>query len=145
LRRFAELAKEDLDAVGLNIELVPVPQSDYYAKTVAGEIRFTPMRWTQRADPDGLIHYLFHSKGTANSTGYVNADVDKWIDEARVIADQARRKELYDKIQYQISADLPYMPVGFSAEFYAMRNSVKGFVPMPDEIPRFRYLWKAAR
>lgn len=142
LRRFAELAKEDLDAIGLNIELAPVPQSEYYAKTVAGEIRFTPMRWTQRADPDGLIQYLFSSKGTANSTGYKNAQVDQWIDEARVIADQAQRKELYDKIQRQISVDLPYMPVGFSVEFYAMRNSVKGFTPMPDEIPRFRYIWK---
>ena len=142
LRRFAELAKEDLDAIGLNIELAPVPQSEYYAKTVAGEIRFTPMRWTQRADPDGLIQYLFSSKGTANSTGYKNDQVDEWIDQARVIADQAQRKELYDKIQHQISADLPYMPVGFSVEFYAMRNSVKGFTPMPDEIPRFRYIWK---
>ncbi|MCA0025298.1 ABC transporter substrate-binding protein [Mesorhizobium sp. B2-5-12] len=142
LRRFAELAKEDLDAIGLNIELEPVPQSDYYAKAVSGEIRFTPMRWTQRADPDGLIHYLFSSKGTANSTGYKNDQVDKWIDEARVISDQARRKELYEKIQRQISADLPYMPVGFSVEFNAMRNTVKGFAPMPDEIPRFRYVWK---
>jgi peptide/nickel transport system substrate-binding protein len=142
LRRFAELAKEDLDAIGLNIEIAPVPQSEYYAKTVSGEIRFTPMRWTQRADPDGLIQYLFSSKGTANSTGYKNAEVDQWIDEARVIADQARRKELYDKVQHQISADLPYMPVGFSVEFYAMRNSVEGFTPMPDEIPRFRYIWK---
>jgi len=142
LRRFAELAKEDLDAIGLNIELAPVPQSEYYAKAVSGEIRFTPMRWTQRADPDGLIQYLFSSKGTANSTGYKNADVDKWIDEARVISDQARRKELYEKIQHQISADLPYLPVGFSVEFNALRKSVQGFTPMPDEIPRFRYLWK---
>jgi peptide/nickel transport system substrate-binding protein len=142
LRRFAELAKEDLDAIGLSIELAPVPQSEYYAKAVSGEIRFTPMRWTQRADPDGLIQYLFSSKGTANSTGYKNAEVDGWIDEARVISDQARRKELYEKIQRQISADLPYLPVGFSVEFNALRSSVKGFAPMPDEIPRFRYLWK---
>jgi peptide/nickel transport system substrate-binding protein len=142
LRRIAELAKEDLDAVGLKVELAPVPQSEYYAKAVAGEIRFTPMRWTQRADPDGLIQYLFASTGGANSTGYKNEQVDKWIDEARVSTDQASRKTLYDQVQRQISADLPYMPIGFSAEFYAMRKSVEGFTPMPDEIPRFRYVWK---
>ncbi|MBX9451612.1 MAG: hypothetical protein KL801_07135 [Mesorhizobium sp.] len=143
LRRFAELAKEDLDAIGLNIELAPVPQSEYYAKTVAGEIRFTPMRWTQRADPDGLIQYLFSSEGTANSTSYKNEQVDEWINEARMIPDIELRKELYNQIQRQISKDLPYMPVGFSAEFYAMRSSVQGFTPMPDEIPRFRYMWKS--
>lgn len=141
LRRFAELAKEDLDAVGLNVELAPVPQSEFYAKTVAGEIRFTPMRWTQRADPDGLIQYLFSSEGTANSTGYSNPEVDAWIDEARVTTDQGRRTELYNQIQKQISQDLPYMPVGFSSEFAALRKEVEGFTPMPDQIPRFRTVW----
>ncbi|WP_233720474.1 ABC transporter substrate-binding protein [Jiella avicenniae] len=143
LRRFSELAKEDLDAVGLDVQLEPVPQSEYYARTVAGSIQFTPMRWSQRADPDGLIHYLFASDGTANSTGYGNPQVDKWIDEARRTSDEARRKDLYDQIQMQISKDLPYMPVGFSSEFNAMRKSVNGFVAMPDQIPRFRYVWKS--
>lgn len=143
LRRLAELVKGDLDAVGLKVNLAPVPQSEYYAKTVAGEIRFTPMRWTQRADPDGLIQYLFSSKGTANSTGYSNPQVDKWIDEARVMTDRDKRKALYEKIQRQISKDLPYMPVGFSAEFSALRKNVHGFTPMPDQIPRFRYFWKS--
>lgn len=142
LRRIAELAKEDLDAIGLKVDLAPVPQSEYYAKTVSGEVRFTPMRWTQRADPDGLIQYLFASTGGANSTGYKNEQVDQWINEARISTDQAARKGLYDQIQRQISVDMPYMPIGFSAEFYAMRKEAKGFVPMPDEIPRFRYMWK---
>jgi peptide/nickel transport system substrate-binding protein len=103
------------------------------------------MRWTQRADPDGLIQYLFASKGGANSSGYKNEQVDKWIDEARVSTSQEARTALYNKIQQQISEDLPYMPIGFSAEFYAMRKSVEGFVPMPDEIPRFRYIWKTKK
>lgn len=144
LRRLAELAKEDFDAVGLNVQLAPVPMSEYYAKTIAGEIKFTPMRWTQRSDPDGLIQYLFASNGTANSTGYKNADVDKWIEQARVTADLEVRKDLYNKIQRQISADLPYLPIGFASEFSAIRNSVHGFIPMPDLITRFRYMWKSA-
>ena len=143
LRRFAELAQEDLNAVGLDVELAPVPQSEYYAKTVAGEIRFTPMRWTQRADPDGLIQYLFASDGTANSSKYSNEQVDEWIYAARVETDQEKRKELYEKVQRQISEDLPYMPVGFASEFSALRKEVEGFVPMPDMIPRFRHFWKS--
>ncbi|MCW2242341.1 ABC transporter substrate-binding protein [Azospirillum canadense] len=145
LRRLAELIKEDLDAVGLKIQLAPVPQSEYYAKTVAGEIKFTPMRWTQRADPDGLIQYLFASNGAANSTGYKNADVDTWIQEARVTTDAELRKSLYNKIQRQISADLPYVPIGFSSEFSAIRKVAHGFTPMPDLIPRFRSMWKSAK
>lgn len=145
LQRLAELAKEDFESIGLKIQLAPVPMSDYYAKTVAGEIKFTPMRWSQRSDPDGLIQYLFSSKGTANSTGYRNDEVDQWIEEARVTGDTEVRKGLYDKIQYQISADLPYLPIGFSSEFSAIRETAHGFTPMPDLIPRFRYMWKSAQ
>ena len=144
LRRFAELAHEDLNAVGLDVELAPVPQSEYYAKTVSGEIRFTPMRWTQRADPDGLIQYLFASDGTANSSKYNNAQVDEWIYEARVLSDQDQRVELYNKVQRQISEDLPYMPIGFASESSALRSDVEGYTPMPDLIPRFRFFWKDA-
>ena len=143
LQRLAQLAKEDFEAIGLKVQLAPVPMSEYYAKTVAGEITFTPMRWSQRSDPDGLIQYLFASTGTANSTGYKNPDVDKWIEEARVSADPAVRKALYDKIQHQISADLPYLPIGFSSEYSVIRSNVHGFVPMPDLIPRFRTMWKS--
>ncbi|MGQ3488965.1 ABC transporter substrate-binding protein [Roseovarius pacificus] len=141
LRRFSELVKENLDQIGLDVQLAPVPQSEYYAKTVSGEINFTPMRWTQRADPDGLIQYLFSSEGTANSTGYSNEQVDAWIDEARTTSDQAVREDLYQKVQVQIVEDLPYIPVGFATEFSALRTEVHGYTPMPDLIPRFRYLW----
>ena len=142
LRRLAELAHENLNAVGLDVKLEPVPQSEYYAKTVAGEIRFTPMRWTQRADPDGLIQYLFASDGTANSSKYSNEQVDEWIYEARVLTDQEKRKDLYNKVQRQISEDLPYMPIGFSREFSALSTEVHGYTPMPDLIPRYRFFWK---
>ncbi len=141
LRRFSELVNENLNQIGLDVQLAPVPQSEYYAKTVSGEINFTPMRWTQRADPDGLIQYLFSSEGTANSTGYSNAEVDAWIQEARTTTDQAKRVDLYQKAQAQIAQDLPYIPVGFATEFSAMRSEVRGYVPMPDLIPRFRYFW----
>jgi peptide/nickel transport system substrate-binding protein len=143
LQRLAQLAKEDFEAIGLKVQLAPVPMSEYYAKTVAGEIAFTPMRWSQRSDPDGFIQYLFASDGAANSTGYKNPDVDKWIGEARVTADTDKRKALYDKIQRQISADLPYLPIGFSAEYSVLRKNVHGFTPMPDLIPRFRTIWKS--
>ncbi len=144
LRRFAELVQSDLKAVGLDVQLQPVPQSQYYAKAVAHEINFTPMRWTQRADPDGLIQYLFASNGDANTTGYSNPEVDKLIQEARTTTDIADRKKLYDQIQFLVSQGLPYVSIEFSAEFSALRSSVHGFVPMPDLIPRYRDMWKSA-
>ena len=52
--------------------------------------------------------------------------------------------ELYNKVQRQISEDLPYMPIGFASESSALRSDVEGYTPMPDLIPRFRFFWKDA-
>src|SRR3712207_8149861 len=54
----------------IETDLKPIAQSDWYARVVQRAINFTPMRWTQRPDPDGLLSILFHSRGFANSTGY---------------------------------------------------------------------------
>ncbi|WP_342643092.1 ABC transporter substrate-binding protein [Rhodoligotrophos ferricapiens] len=143
LRQLNQLVKEQVEAIGLKVRLDPVSQSEWYARVVDKKINFTPMRWTQRADPDGLLYILFHSKGYANTTGYSNPEVDRLLDEARSIDDMAKRKELYDQVHKLLLEDLPYVPVGFAAEFVAMNKDVHGFRWIPDLIPRFRAMWKA--
>jgi len=142
-RQISQLVKEQLDSVGLRVQLQPVDYDQYYQLTLDRKINFVPMEWTQRADPDGLLYILFHSKGSANSTGYSNPEVDKLLDEARLTSDQAKRKQMYDQIHKDLSEDLPYVPSIFTAEFAAMRKGVQGFVWIPDLIPRFRDLWKS--
>jgi peptide/nickel transport system substrate-binding protein len=46
-------------------------------------------------------------------------------------------------VQGHMTRDLPYIPLFFSLEFAAMRNNVRNFVWIADEIPRFREVWKA--
>jgi peptide/nickel transport system substrate-binding protein len=143
LRQLVQLVKEDLDAIGFVVDLEPIAQSEWYPRVFSRQINFTPIRWTQRADPDSLLQILFHSKGTANTTGYNNPEVDALIDQARKIADPSVRKPLYDKVHEIVFTDQPYVSLIFSGEFIAMRNSVQGYVSMPDLIPRFRDIWKS--
>ena len=139
-----QLLQEQLGAVGIRLQLQPVAASEWYARVVSGATNLTPTRWTQRADPDGLLYILFHSKGFANTTKYRNERVDGLLDEARSVYDQAIRKRLYAEAQQQIVDDLPMVPLIFGAEYAALRTGVNGFQWIPDQIPRFRALWKAA-
>jgi peptide/nickel transport system substrate-binding protein len=141
LRQLNQLVQEQLNAVGLEVELDPVAQSEWYSRVVEGAINFTPMRWTQRPDPDGLLSILFHSEGYANSTGYDNPEVDRLLEEARTTFDRSTREELYDKAQAIILEDLPYVPIYFSVEYAAMRDRVQGFEWTPDQVPRFYDVW----
>ena len=54
------------------------------------------------------------------------------------------RKKLYAQAQQQIVDDLPIVPLIFGAEYAALRAGVNGFEWIPDELPRFRDLWKSA-
>ena len=121
----------------------PVPVSDWYSRVVQQKINFTPQRWSQRPDPDGLLYILFHSKGYANSTNYRNPELDALLDKARALTDTEARKPLYRQAQAIITHDLPYGPLFFSLEYAALRSSVQGYIWIPDEIPRFRDVWKS--
>jgi peptide/nickel transport system substrate-binding protein len=143
LQQVNQLVQEQLKAVGITVRLEPISQSDWYPRVIQYAINFTPMRWSQRPDPDGVLTLLFDSKGAGNSTRYNNPEVDALLARARGLTDPAERKPLYARMQQIISDDLPYVPLFFSLEFAAMRSNVRGHVWIADEIPRLRDLWKA--
>jgi peptide/nickel transport system substrate-binding protein len=142
-QQISQLLQEQLGAVGIRLTLQPVAASEWYARVVSGATNLTPTRWTQRADPDGLLYILFHSTGFANTMKYKNEQVDALLEQARTIYDVARRRQLYAEAQRQIVADLPMVPLLFGAEYAELRASVNGFAWVPDQIPRFRDLWKS--
>jgi peptide/nickel transport system substrate-binding protein len=137
-----QLVQEQLAAVGIKLKLDPVAQSEWYDRLVKRTTNMSPNRWTQRPDPDGLLYILFHSKGFANTTGYRNERVDKLLEEGRNTYDQAARKKIYDEAQEIIVTDIPMFSLFYSIEYAALRDTVQGFEWIPDQIPRFRDLWK---
>lgn len=139
-----QLIQEQLAEAGIKVTLQTVGASEWYGRVVDGTTNLTPTRWVQRPDPDGLMYILFHSKGFANTTKYQNPEVDRLLDAARVTYDTDRRKQLYAEAQRLIVADLPVVPLIFGAEYAAMVEKVRDFVWIPDQIPRFRAVWKAA-
>ena len=138
-----QLVQEQLKAIGINVTLEPVAVSDWYSRVVQQKINFTPERWSQRPDPDGLFYILFHSKGYANSTNYKNPELDALLDKARSTTDTEARKPIYRQAQAIMTRDLPYVPLFFSLEYAAIRSSVHNYIWIPDEIPRFREVWKS--
>lgn len=140
-----QLVQEQLAAVGITVELKPVSSSEWYDRILKHETNFTPTRWTQRADPDGLLYILFDSKGYHHTTGYKSGAVDALLENGRMVYDEAERKKIYGQVQAQVVKDLPMLPLFFSTEYGAMRKEVGGFNWIPDQIPRFAEVWKKAK
>ncbi|ASE57309.1 MULTISPECIES: ABC transporter substrate-binding protein [Corynebacterium] len=108
-------AASDLKKVG--IEVNPVARD---SKSVTREdYAKTPVMLGGGGTPysvDGQIYSILHSKYAEpgagakwdNGSDYVNPEIDKLLDQARVEADQAKRDELYRKIQ-KLYAEKPAM------------------------------------
>jgi peptide/nickel transport system substrate-binding protein len=139
--RQAELLQGQLQKINVTLELEPVNTADAYALIVQRKSNWTHTRWTQRADPAGLLSILFHSKGFANSTGYSNPRVDELLDRAAAIYEPERRKPLYYEAERLIVDDVPYVFLNYAAEFAVMSRKVQNWGWIPDLIPRFRELW----
>src|SRR5574342_1286619 len=139
--RQAELLQAQLQKINVTMEFEPVNSADAYALIVERKTNWTHTRWTQRADPNGLLYILFHSKGFANSTGYSNPRVDELLDRAAAIYEPERRKPLYQEAERLLVDDVPYVFLNYTAEFAVMSKKLQNWVWIPDLIPRFRDLW----
>jgi peptide/nickel transport system substrate-binding protein len=139
--RQTELLQGQLQRIGVTLDLELVNPADQYAQVVQRKINWTHTNWTQRADPNGLLHILFHSKGFANTTGYANPRVDELLERAAGIFDNDRRKALYHEAESLIVEDAPYVFLNYTAEFAVMSRKVQNWTWVPDLVPRFRDLW----
>jgi peptide/nickel transport system substrate-binding protein len=139
--RQTELLQAQLQRINVSMDVEPVNPADAYTRIVQKKTNWTHTRWAQRADPNGLLYILFHSKGNANTTGYSNPKVDELLDQAAAIYEVERRRPLYYSADRLITEDVPYVFLNYTAEFAVMSRKVQNWVWIPDLIPRFRDLW----
>src|SRR5436309_5422822 len=139
--RQTELLQAQLQKINVGMDIEPVNPADAYSRVVQKKTNWTHASWTQRADPNGLLSILFHSKGNANTTGYSNPKVDELLEQAARTYELERRRPLYYSAQRMITDDVPYVFLNYTVEFAVMSRKVQNWGWIPDLIPRFRDLW----
>jgi peptide/nickel transport system substrate-binding protein len=86
-------------------------------------------------DADYTLGRLYTS--TANRTGYKNPTLDKYLSEAAATTDQSKRKSLYEQAGKIIWDNAVGMFPIQERDTYAVRDTVKGFVPTVTRAPSF--------
>jgi peptide/nickel transport system substrate-binding protein len=84
----------------------------FYQDVVKGNFQLYGLRWQGIVDPDHY-HEVFLSTSAPprgwNRGFYSDAQMDRWILDARAATDRSLRKELYARIQRKAAGDLPYV------------------------------------
>src|SRR5436190_1649319 len=102
----------------------------------AGEYQAYLLNWSGRLDPDGNAYVFLKSKAPQNYSAYLNADVDKALDDARMVSDIGQRKAIYEKMTKQIIEDEPIIYISHRKVLIAHTARLEGYRQMPDGLVR---------
>jgi peptide/nickel transport system substrate-binding protein len=102
----------------------------------AGEYQAFLLNWSGRIDPDGNSYIFLHSNAPQNYSAWNNADADKALDDARLTADMAQRKSIYEKLTRLVMQDQPILYIYHRGILIAHTTKLEGYKQMPDGLVR---------
>jgi peptide/nickel transport system substrate-binding protein len=134
-RRIAEALKEQFARVGIELEIRSYEWGTFYSDIKNGNFHLYSLAWVGVMDPD-IFYQILHSSAVPprgdNRGRYVNAALDRLLEQGRTTIDPAHRKSLYDQVQQIIAADLPFIPLWWVKNVVVQSPAVHGFKPYPD-------------
>ena len=133
-RKIGVLIKEQLEEVGINVEIQPVLWGEFISKTVNPEISadmYFAYNLPFCAEPYLLLYTAFHPDTGRSTTsgwnnGYVNEEVGRLLDEAERTVDRNARAELYREAQAIIHEDIPVLYMYDISNTYTWSKDIQG-------------------
>jgi peptide/nickel transport system substrate-binding protein len=134
-RRMAEVFKEQLAKVGIELEVRTFEWATFYEDVKKGNFHLYSLAWVGIADPD-IYFNLFYSGSMPphgdNRGRYRNSEIDFLLESARVSSDASERARFYSQVQKILALELPVIPLWWQKNVVVMQPQVRGFVPYPD-------------
>lgn len=136
----AEIIASDLAKIGVEVEIVLLEEGAWLEDILA--LNFD-MSWmgtvTLTGDADFTLRRLYHSQN--KRTGYNNPDLDALLDAQAGELDLSRRAQLLCDACNILWDDGPTVWFWSINEYYAYRDSVKGFEPHKNSFIHFEDMW----
>jgi len=134
-RRIAEAFKEQLQAVGIELEIRGYEWGTFYSDVKKGNFHLFSLAWVGIADPDIYFH-IYHSSSVPpdgdNRGHYANPALDTLLERGRWAVDINQRRAIYSEVQKIVARELPYIPLWWVKNVIVRRPALRGFVPYPD-------------
>ena len=134
-RRIAEAFKEQLDRVGIELQVRSYEWGTFYGDIKKGNFHLYSLSWVGITDPD-LYFNLFHSSSVPpygdNRGRYRNPKIDQLLEKGRESLSLEERKLIYSRVQKILALELPYIPLWWPKNVVVMMRAIQGFIPYPD-------------
>jgi peptide/nickel transport system substrate-binding protein len=136
-RGIAQAMQQDLEEVGINVELVTREFGTYLEETGRGEHSMAQLGWTgDNGDPDNFLNVLLSSaaateQNAQNIAYYKNPQVDELLNTGQTSIDDAERERVYLEAQQIIYDDAPWLPIAYTTPPVGLQRQVEGYQPSP--------------
>jgi peptide/nickel transport system substrate-binding protein len=144
----ATVIQENLKQIGIQVEIKAMETQAFLSelKKPAGMPLFILSRG-QDATPDRVLMQWHHSREIpANNWSRLrDPEIDKWLDEAVSTIDEAKRKDLFSKVQKKVVDEADYLYIDHENQIFAMQKKVEGFVGDPQRSIRLDKVTIAAK
>lgn len=127
----AQVVKQQLKRVGIQVKIRALESSLFFARLASGDFAMTLVGWVGFVDPDEWLYNLFHSEGIWNQQKYQNEQVDRLLAAARIAPDPNDRKIYYQKAQGIIAREAPMAFLYINPQVSAFRKSIEGLEVHP--------------
>jgi len=133
--RLATIIQQQLDAVGINVDLRSYDWGTFYGDIKAGRFQMYSLSWVGIKMPD-IFHYAFYSTAVpprgANRGHFASPVADRLIDAAQATADPAQEADYYRQLQNYLWQQLPYVPLWYEDNIVIERRAVEGYTLARD-------------
>ena len=136
--RVASLVRNDLEAIGLNVEIVNREFKSHLYITRRGEFDMCLLGWmSDTADPDSFLSTFFHSRAAivgsgTNSSFYRNPEMDTLLESALLETDDEERERIYHQALALWERDLPLIPLVQGNQITVLDSRIGGYVLSPS-------------
>ena len=141
----AEIVQSQLAPLGIEVSLRLIDEGQFYETLSSFDYEIGYAGWTMDIpDPDEQIAFMLDPEkggGDSYSTGYNNAEMIKLVHEAQQEFDQARRQEMYSKIQALHAEEVPQIPLVFQQTTFAWADAVQAFHVNPVGNRHLENVW----
>jgi peptide/nickel transport system substrate-binding protein len=130
--KIAQAIQADLQAVGIEAEIVSFEWGTYLDKVQRGQHDMALLGWTgDNGDPDNFLYVLLDKSATqfpANNIAFYRSEpLHEILVAAQLEVDTDRRAALYREAQEIVHQDAPWVPLVHSAQTAAFGRDVQGF------------------
>ncbi len=129
--QYAQVIQSSLNEVGLNIQIETLEINTIRQQLAQGQYQMYTGQWVGGNQDPIFLRDLFSSTkipggavSCCNRSRYVNAEVDKTVEDAINEIDRAKSKELFVKTWEIVSGDLPLVPLWYPANIVVSNKRI---------------------